>query len=143
MNDFDQFMKQQLRVKQYIRYTDDFVIVDSDKAKLEKLLPLMNDFLDGQLRLSLHPRKIILRKLSQGIDFLGYVILPHHRTLRTRTKRRMFRKLQLRVKDYKTNTGSESSVESSLKSYLGVLSHANAHHLSEQLQNQYWFWMNE
>jgi len=143
MNELDQFMKQQLRVKQYIRYTDDFVIVDSDKSKLENLLPPVNKFLKEQLHLSLHPRKIILRKFGQGIDFLGYVILPHHRTLRTRTKRRMFRKLQNRVRSYKTNVGSESSVESSLQSYLGVLSHANTHRIRERLQNQYWFWMSE
>ncbi len=143
MNEFDQFMKQGFREKQYIRYTDDFLIVSADRSKLERLLPYMKEFLEDELRLSLHPRKIILRKFSQGIDFLGYVVLPHHRTLRTRTKHRMFRKLKLRVKNYKTDAGSESSVESSLQSYLGVLSHANTHWLTEQLQNQYWFWMKE
>lgn len=143
MNELDQFMKQQLRVKQYIRYTDDFVIVDSDKSKLENLLYPINEFLKEQLHLSLHPRKIILRKFGQGIDFLGYVILPHHRTLRTRTKRRMFRKLQNRTRSYKTGAGSEAAVEASLQSYLGVLSHANTHRIREQLQNQYWFWMSE
>ncbi len=143
LNEFDQFMKQQLKVKQYVRYTDDFIMVAADKSDLEKLLPPMRDFLREKLRLSLHPRKIILRKFGQGIDFLGYVILPRYRALRTRTKRRMFRKLQLRVTSFKAGTGSESSVESSLQSYLGVLSHANTYRLTEQLKNQYWFWMRE
>lgn len=143
MNEFDQFMKQQLRVKQYVRYTDDFIMVAADKSDLETLLPPMRDFLHEELRLSLHPRKIILRKFGQGIDFLGYVILPHHRVLRTRTKHRMFRKLHLRVLNFKAGKGNETSVESSLQSYLGVLSHANAHPLTEQLKNQYWFWMRD
>jgi len=143
LNEFDQFMKQVLRVKQYVRYTDDFVMVAADKSDLEKLLPPMADFLREKLRLSLHPRKIILRKFDQGIDFLGYVILPHYRALRTRTKHRMFRKLHLRVANFKAGSGSESSVESSLQSYLGVLSHADAHRLTEQLKNQYWFWMRD
>ena len=55
----------------------------------------------------------------------------------------MFRKLHLRVVSLKVGKGSESSVESSLQSYLGVLSHANTHRLTEQLKNQYWFWMSE
>ncbi len=143
MNEFDQFMKQQLRVKQYVRYTDDFIMVAADKSDLEKLLLPMGDFLREKLRLSLHPRKIILRKFGQGIDFLGYVVLPHHRALRTRTKRRMFRKLRLRVVSFKAGKGSESSVESSLQSYLGVLSHANANRLSEHLKNQCWFWLRD
>jgi retron-type reverse transcriptase len=69
MNEFDQFMKQGFRVKQYIRYTDDFLIVSADRSKLERLLPYMREFLEDELRLSLHPRKIILRKFSQGIDY--------------------------------------------------------------------------
>ena len=143
MNEFDQFMKQQLKVKQYVRYTDDFIMVAAHKSDLEKLLPPMRDFLRERLRLSLHPQKIILRKFGQGIDFLGYVVLPHYRALRTRTKKRMFRKLKLRAVSFKAGTGSESSVESSLQSYLGVLSHANTNQFSEQLKNQYWFWMHE
>lgn len=140
LNEFDQFMKHTMRIPRYVRYTDDFVIVDSDKSKLQNLIPVMQEFLNESMHLKLHPRKITLRKFGQGIDFLGYVILPHHRMLRTRTKQRMFRKLKLRVVSFKAGSGSESSVECSLQSYLGVLSHADAQQLSEELKNQCWFW---
>lgn len=50
-----------------------------------------------------------LRKLTRGIDFLGYVVLPHHRVLRTRTKRRMLRRV----------------TEENLPSYCGLLAHCN------------------
>lgn len=143
MNEFDQFMKHKLRVEHYLRYTDDFVIVDSNKSVLKSLIPVMEKFLNTTMNIKLHPRKVILRKFSQGIDFLGYVILPHYRTLRTRTKKRMFRKLKLRVADSKTGIGSAASAESSLQSYLGVLSHANTHRLTERLENQYWFWLKD
>ena len=143
MNEFDQFMKHTLRIRRYIRYTDDFVIVDSEEERLEGLITVIQKFLDEELRLNLHPRKIILRTFHSGIDFLGYVLLPHHRSLRTRTKKRMFRKLKIRVASFKAGAGSEASVESSLQSYLGVLSHANAHALSEQLRNQCWFWLKD
>jgi RNA-directed DNA polymerase len=143
LNEFDQFMKHTMHVRHYVRYTDDFVIVDSDRSALENLIPAMQEFLSGSMNLKLHPRKIILRKFGQGIDFLGYVVLPHHRTLRTRTKKRMFRKLKLRVVNFKKGSGSETSVECSLQSYLGVLSHANTEQLSEELKNQCWFWMCE
>jgi len=36
MNEFDQFMKHGLKVKNYVRYTDDFAIVVEDRDCLEK-----------------------------------------------------------------------------------------------------------
>ncbi|MBI1934151.1 hypothetical protein HYS30_00625 [Candidatus Peregrinibacteria bacterium] len=63
--------------------------------------------------------------------------------MRTRTKRRMFRKLHLHAVNFKAGKGSEISVESSLQSYLGVFSHADTHKLTERLKNQYWFWMHD
>jgi retron-type reverse transcriptase len=38
MNEFDQYMKNELRVKYYIRYADDFVILHQDKECLFKVL---------------------------------------------------------------------------------------------------------
>ncbi len=55
----------------------------------------------------------------------------------------MVRMLRSRVIAWRTGMGSPDSVERSLRSYLGVLSHANAHRLGEDLQNQCWFWMTE
>lgn len=143
LNEFDQFIKHDLKIKNFIRYTDDFVIVASDPMFLQSLISPIQSFLENQLRLSLHPKKIIIRKFRQGIDFLGYVLLPHHRLLRTKTRRRMFRKLRERIKQHKDGNAALETAEQSLHSYTGVLSHANAHRLSEDLRNQYWFWLGE
>ncbi len=142
LNEFDQFIKHTLRVKHYVRYTDDFVIVGDDETILKNLLLPIRGLLQEQLRLDLHPHKVTIRKYSQGIDFLGYVLRPHHRVLRTVTKRRMFRKLHEKAVASYAGLFSKESAEQSLQSYLGVLSHANAHRISQQLQNRYWLWMN-
>ncbi|MBU6214758.1 RNA-dependent DNA polymerase [Patescibacteria group bacterium] len=143
MNEFDQFIKHGLRVKNYARYTDDFVIVSCDKRYLEGLLPPIRAFLAQRLRLELHPRKVILRPYGQGIDFLGYVILPHHIALRKKTEHRMFRKLRENVSAYKKGDIREETLSGSLRSYLGVLSHADAYELAEELRNRFWFWLKE
>lgn len=142
LNELDQFLKHTLRIQNYARYTDDFAIASDDPEYLRGLIQPIKAFLQTHLSLDLHPRKISLRRYRQGIDFLGYVLLPHSRAVRTRTKQRMFKKLHLRAAAYKNGTGSKESVEQSLQSYLGVLSHANAHRLTEKLKNQYWYWMN-
>jgi len=101
LDDFDQFIKKKLKVKHYIRYTDDFVIVVNDKSYLKNLITPIRTFLSNKLALELHSKKITIRKFHQGVDFLGYVVLPHHRLLRTKTRQRIFRKLEKRVNEYK------------------------------------------
>jgi retron-type reverse transcriptase len=143
LNEFDQFIKHRLKVKYYVRYTDDFVIVSNDLNYLRKIIMLIRAFLKDKLELNLHSKKVNIRKFYQGIDFLGYVILPHYRLLRTKTKRRIFFKLKHRVKEFRSSKISEETFNQSLQSYLGVLTHANAFKLSEELRNQLWFWLSD
>jgi len=93
------------------------VILGKDKEELTSLIYPIGQFLKDNLRLSLHPHKITIRKLSQGIDFLGYVILPFHIRLRTKTKRRMLKKV----------------CQKNLPSYLGLLKHCNCYRLKEKI----------
>jgi retron-type reverse transcriptase len=143
MNEFDQFVKQELKVKHYARYTDDFILISSDKAHLEKLLPPMQDFLRTRLYLELHPKKVTLTTHHRGIDFLGYVILPEHIKMRSKTKKRIPSKLRERVELYKNGVISELSLKSTMQSYMGVISHADAYEFGEETSNNFWFWLNE
>jgi RNA-directed DNA polymerase len=143
VNEFDQFVKHTLKVKHYCRYTDDFVIVSDNREYLENSLPKIESFLNKNLKLKLHPEKVSIRKYRQGADFLGYVVLPHHRSVRTKTKNRIFKKLKIRVLEFKTGLISEKSLFQSLNSYLGVFSHANCHDLEQELKNKFWFWLSE
>lgn len=142
MNELDQFVKHELKIKYYARYTDDFVIL-SDVDDFNEILLQIKQFLKDRLCLKLHPSKVSVRKLRQGVDFLGYVIRHHHKLPRTKTRKRMWRKLKGRAKEHKKGDIDDESLEQSLNSYLGLLSHANAHRLSERLKNDLWFWMNE
>ena len=143
LNEFDQFVKHKLKVKYYIRYTDDFVIVAGNKRHLENLIVPVRSFLSDNLALELHPKKITIRKFHQGIDFLGYIVLPCCRLLRTKTRQRIFKKLKKRIDEYKNGVVSKQTLEQSLQSYLGVLSHADTYKLGQELKNQFWFWLNE
>ncbi|MCL5733520.1 MAG: hypothetical protein M1334_02545, partial [Patescibacteria group bacterium] len=57
---------------------NDFAIASPDKVYLENLIDPISRFLRDRLALALHPEKTSIRKLSQGIDFLGYVSFPKH-----------------------------------------------------------------
>jgi hypothetical protein len=56
------------------------------------------------------------------VDFLGWVHFSDHRVMRTASKRKMFKKL-------KENEGDVATKQS----YLGLISHGNAHKLVERI----------
>ncbi len=133
LDKFDWFVKKQLRIKHYFRYADDFAIVDQDPKHLESLIVLIEDFLSKKLDLKLHPQKVEIRKFSQGVDFLGYVVLPYYITLRTKTKKRMFRKIKRNKAKLNRDLISRESFEQSLQSYYGILKHCNSFKLKREL----------
>lgn len=135
LDKLDQFIKQQLKIKHYFRYADDFVILHQDKLLLEVWLDLISDFVQQKLFLNLHPDKTEIRKLSQGIDFLGYVVLPHHIVLRTKTKRRMFKKLRQKQLALEQEQITPESYNQTLQSYLGVLKQGNNFELETTVRN--------
>ncbi|OGN27983.1 MAG: hypothetical protein A2941_03070 [Candidatus Yanofskybacteria bacterium RIFCSPLOWO2_01_FULL_49_17] len=135
MNEFDQFVKHKLRVKNYCRYTDDFIIVSSEKEYLEELIPRIEAFLGERLHLKLHPAKVSIRKMGQGVDFLGYVQFLNHRLLRVKTRRRIFRKFNNQILKYQQGIISREKLNSSLQSYLGVFGHADTFSIEQELLN--------
>jgi RNA-directed DNA polymerase len=137
MNEFDQHMKHVLKVKHYARYTDDFVVVSNNKAYLVSLLPQIKDFLNKNLKLTIHPNKVEIRKYSQGVDFLGYLLFPHHTKVRKRTIGRMSRRIKEKTFLYRAGQLDKSRLDATLMSYLGILSHADTYRFSEMIRNEY------
>lgn len=123
LNELDQFTKHNLKEKYYLRYCDDFLILAENREHLENLAEAVGNFLQIELKLSLHPDKIIIRKFRQGVDFLGYVVFPYHRILRTKTKRRIIKKMRKKSREMEESVISEESFNQSLQSYLGILKH--------------------
>ncbi|KND48474.1 MAG: Retron-type RNA-directed DNA polymerase [Parcubacteria bacterium C7867-005] len=120
MNEFDHFVKHKLKIKYYIRYADDFVLLSPDKSGLTNTLGSMKVFLSEKLKLELHPSKVSIKTLVSGVDFLGWIHFPTHRILRTATKRRV-------LKNLKTNQSKETRA-----SYLGLLKHGDTYKIREQ-----------
>lgn len=134
LNELDQFVKHKLKIKYYLRYADDFLMMSPNKDELSCLIEPVHKFLEKELKLELHPKKIIFRKFNWGIDFLGYIILPYYILPRTKTKRRVLEKLKQKV--------GSPTFNQTLQSYLGYLSHANSYRLGQIVRNQVWLWDN-
>lgn len=133
LNELDQFIKHSLRAKYYLRYCDDFVILSSDKNYLAGLVSEISCFLKERLNLSLHSDKVMLRKYHQGIGFVGYIVLPHYRVLRTNTKKRIITEIKVNCESLKNSLVSREYFEQSLQSYLGVLKHCCGHKIEREI----------
>ncbi|MCX6786188.1 MAG: RNA-directed DNA polymerase [Candidatus Komeilibacteria bacterium] len=134
LNKFDQFIKRDLKIQYYLRYCDDFIIIHQNREYLSKLISVIEKFLKNSLKLALHPNKVFIRKLKQGFDFLGYIVLPYHIILRTKTKRRMFKKMAKKKQEFLVGKISEQSFNQSTQSYLGVLSHCKGYELKKKIK---------
>lgn len=71
LNKLDHFIKEQLRIKQYIRYMDDFLLIHHDKNYLRYCLEKIKNFIEP-LGIKLNIKKTQILPLKQGINFLGF-----------------------------------------------------------------------
>ncbi|MEI8223801.1 MAG: reverse transcriptase/maturase family protein [bacterium] len=117
MHEFDMFVKQELRVKYYLRYADDFAVLSDDRKYLEEILIKMEEFLKTKLKLSLHEDKVYIKTYATGVDFLGWVHFPYHRQIRTTTKHKVVRNLKGYPKP------------ETVSSYRGLLEHGDTYDL--------------
>ena len=123
MNKFDQFVKHKLKVKYYVRYADDFVILSPNKKWLEDIVSPISEFLYDNLKLELHSDKVFIKTIASGVDFLGWVNFPDHKVLRNSTKRRMFRNI----------VNKQGKIET-VQSYLGMIKHGNTDKIRRDIQ---------
>jgi len=124
MNPLDQFIKHRLKAHYYVRYADDFLILATKPNDLMGYFIEIWRFLKEELKLELHPSKVNLRRLNWGIDFVGYVALPHYNLPRAKTVKRAINRL---------GQMSSGQLANSLPSYLGHLGHVDSFELRKSL----------
>lgn len=71
LDEMDHMIKEKLRIKQYIRYMDDFILMHHDKEYLKYCLREIDKDIT-KLGLKLNTKKTQIFPLKQGIKFLGF-----------------------------------------------------------------------
>lgn len=132
LNELDQFIKHTLRVRYYVRYMDDFVVLHHDKRALWDIKREVECFLADRLLLRLNHRTGVF-PISQGIDFLGYRIWPTHRLLRKSSIKRARRGFKKLARDYAEGRIPLERVKASIMSWLGHCKHANTYRIREKV----------
>ncbi len=150
LNELDRFVKHDLKCRHYLRYCDDFVLVSADREKLCAWKENIARFLGETLNLQLNGKRERLQPVSNGVDFLGYIVRPDYTLVRKRVVNNLRAKLDLfekrlvrkerppYVRVMYDHTALEQ-LRAVLASYLGHLKWANAFRLREALFERYGF----
>ncbi len=119
LNELDYFVKHGLKVRYYIRYVDDFIILHKNKRILEYYQEKINEYLINNLRLQLHPDKSKIMPLRDGITFLGYRIFYHYKLLRKSNKRKFYKNLKWKVELYQEGFITYEELFACFKGWVG------------------------
>ena len=136
LNDFDHFVKDKLKCRFYIRYVDDFVILEKTKERLFDVMKDVRAYMED-LRLLLHPFKCSIFPVQQGTNFLGYKIFPTHRLVLKDNVKRFKRKLKRFQNDYANEQASLEQINASVQSWLGHAKWANSFLLRSRLFSEF------
>jgi len=115
----DQHIKHGLRAPHYVRSVDDMVLCHPSAQWLNAAKADIEAYLPEQLHLHLNPRKTILQLVDRGVDFVGHVIKPWHRTTRRRTVDAAIQRLQ---------AAPAADIHQVANSYFGLLTQASHSH---------------
>jgi len=157
LNDFDHFVKHELGCKYYGRYVDDMVIVHKDKEYLKSIIPIIRQYLKDELLLELHPKKVHLQHINNGVMFLGAFIKPYRIYIRNKTKTSFYKKIQefnavlekgegevassvetgfvgtVETRGIKTVDKNHRKLVACINSYLGMMGHFNTYKLRKKM----------
>lgn len=132
MDVFDHYIKEELHVKNYIRYMDDFLIIVENKAALKDIVNNVETFLDERLHLNINPKSGIF-PARHGIDFCGYRIFPGYIKPRKRNLKTARHRLWKLHNDVKSGKVSMDKFKASLYSYLGYVKHCDGYRSMESI----------
>lgn len=119
----DHYLKDRYRVRHFYRYCDDGVILAGSKSELWVIRDTVHELI-GAIDLKVKENERVF-PVTEGIDFLGYVIYPDHSELRKRIKKRFARKMH--------TVKSRRRRRELIASFYGMAKHANCNHLFYKL----------
>lgn len=138
----DQYAKHRLKVRNYVRYMDDFVIIHHDKQYLNALRLEIEAWLADQLHLKTNSKTQIFpigTHHGRGLDFLGYRIWATHRRLRKDSIGRIKRSLKRLQREYAAGDIDLEQIRPVVHSWLAHASHADTHGLQVAILGAFGF----
>jgi hypothetical protein len=131
----DHFIKEELRVRGYVRYMDDMLLFADSKDFLRDAHQRILGFVVHSLKLDIKTEATMLAPVSEGVPFLGLRLWPRVLRLDGASKRRLISALRRGARDLAGGRQSEDELADSLRSRLAHAEHANTLGLRRSLNH--------
>ncbi len=132
LDDFDHWLKEELRVGPYLRYVDDFCVFGDDKTRLTDLREAIQEFL-ARHRVTIHEGKSRIYTVKEGVEFLGFRHLPGRVRVRKENTRRFTVRMRGLVRDYAAKKVTVERVRASVVSWIAHASYGDSGNLRRAL----------
>lgn len=138
LDEIDRLIKEKLRIKYYVRYMDDMILLHNDKEYLKFCKREIEKCANNNLKLELN-NKTQISNIKDGIDFLGFrSILTESgkviKLLRKQAKVRLKRNMRTLSKLKRNNLVDEDYIYDRLNSFYAHICHSNAKSLYRKLK---------
>ncbi len=132
---FDHYVKEELRIKRYVRYMDDCAIFHESKIYLKSILKEIDLYLQIRLKLELKKRVTVLNSSLNGMSFLGYRIFPALIRLKRENVKRLRKKILQKEIELSKGIIDEESFRMSVNSLMGFAKFADSLQLRKKMFN--------
>lgn len=124
LDDLDHYLKERLKVKYYVRYMDDMILIDPDKEFLQNCLKEIREKL-AELHLELNGKTCIY-PIKQGVKMLQwrFIITKSGRIIRKMNKNKQSRQRRKLRKIYEKERSGEYAPGSALESFVSWIANA-------------------
>ncbi|MFH1439435.1 MAG: reverse transcriptase domain-containing protein [Candidatus Woesearchaeota archaeon] len=133
LHELDLFVKHIIKAKYYIRYVDDFIIINKSKNKLKQFKKEINKFLLEKLDLELHPEKSRIIQLQKGINFLGFRIFPQYKLLVKKNLRKFKAKLNNYSENFPKGCSDYDKIYDFLEGWTAYAKYASTYKLRKEI----------
>lgn len=121
LDPLDHLIKDQMGVREYVRYMDDMILFGESGKTLKMWLASVESFLHKGLHLRLKESATCLQHRRHGLSFLGMRIFPALIRIRSENRIRSCRRLGKKVKEWKWGRIDEEEMARSVESVMAHL----------------------
>ena len=138
----DHFIVNDLHLKYYVRYMDDFIVLDNDIKKLKEAKKIITDKLEKEYKLKINEKKTWINNIKYGFNFLGYTYKVIDKKTIIKIKRSNIDKIKKRIKEVKylfiTGKMGYYNVFCSIMTYSNSYKYADDRKI-KRLIDKYWY----
>ena len=132
LDDFDWFVQRELGCGAYLRYVDDFALFGDDKRRLWECKQAVIERLARE-RLTIHEAQTQVLPTHCGIPWLGFVVFPAHRLLKSRNGVNFTRRLARNLDAYEAGQIPFAELDASVRGWINHVRYADTWGLREHV----------